>query len=338
MTKRTPLTAQALLNANTALIRHTRFNELHQDIELCRHLSQLADEAQCMSLEGRPGTGKTTLVKNYAHTFQRDETCTTTRIPVFYMETPSPVTVKGMAARMLEVIGDPAAHRGPLWAMNSRLIDYLKLCQVQLVILDDFHHLIDKETDRILETVSDWLKVLIKETRVPFLVVGLEGRVELILKSNEQLSRLFAMRETFHPFVWEPSDVAATQAFASFMQVVETGIQLPLSDELPRAELLHRLHYATDGVVGYVMNLIRFAVWLADRQQTDVLNLAVLSQAFAKRLQPHLPHKANPFGVAVDQHFVAPSAIPTDAPHSTNRRSKRRKVRKPTAAAVLKTG
>jgi hypothetical protein len=331
-------TAQALLKANTALIRHTRFNELHQDIELCQQLSQLADEAQCMSLEGRPGTGKTTLVKSYAHTFQRDESCTTTRIPVFYMETPSPVTVKGMAARMLEVIGDPAAHRGPLWAMNSRLIDYLKLCQVQWVILDDFHHLIDKETDRILETVSDWLKVLIKETQVPFLVVGLEGRVELILKSNEQLSRLFAMRETLHPFDWDPRDAAATQAFASFVQVVETGIQFPLSDELPRAELLHRLHYATGGVVGYMMNLLRFALWLADRQQADVLSLAVLSQAFAKRLQPHLPHKVDPFSVAVDQHFPPPPADPIDAPHSTNRRSKRRKPRKSTAADVLKTG
>ena len=331
-------TAQALLNANTALIRHTRFNELHQDIELCQQLSRLADEAQCMSLEGRPGTGKTTLVKNYADTFPRDESSVTTRLPVFYMETPSPVTVKGMAARMLEVIGDPAAHRGPLWAMNSRLIEYLKLCQVQLVILDDFHHLIDKETERILEAVSDWLKVLIKETRVPFLVVGLEGRVELILNSNEQLSRLFAMRETLQPFAWDPGDVTAAQAFAAFVQVVETGIQFPLSTELPRPELLHRLHYATAGVVGYVMNLIRFAVWLADRQQADVLSLAILSQAFAKRLQPHLPHKVDPFSVAVDQHFVAPQPILIDAPHSTNRRSKRRKSRKTTAAAVLKTG
>lgn len=338
MTEKTSSTTQALLNANTALIRHARFNELHQDIELCQQLSQLADEAQCMSLEGRPGTGKTTLVKNYAHTFQRDETGTTTRIPVFYMETPSPVTVKGMAARMLEVIGDPAAHQGPLWAMNSRLIAYLKLCQVQLVILDDFHHLIDQETERILETVSDWLKVLIKETQVPFLVVGLEGRVELILKSNEQLSRLFAMRQTLHPFAWDPGDVTATQAFAAFVQVVETGIQFPFSAELPRAELLHRLHYATAGVVGYVMNLIRFAIWLADRQQADVLSLAILSQAFAKRLQSHLPHKVDPFGVALDQHFVAPLPTPIDAPHSTNRRSKRRKSPKPTAAVVLKTG
>jgi len=74
-------------------------------------------------------------------------------------------------------------------------------CQVELVILDDFHHLIDKETNRILEQVSDWLKVLIKETGIPFLVVGIDGKVERILDANAQLSRLFAVRQTWNHFV-----------------------------------------------------------------------------------------------------------------------------------------
>ena len=89
-------------------------------------------------------------------------------------------------------------------SLNSRLIKLLKACQVELVILDDFHHLIDTETDRVLAKVSDWLKVLIKETGIPFLVVGMEGKVERILRANAQLSRLFAARETLLPFAWQP--------------------------------------------------------------------------------------------------------------------------------------
>jgi len=338
MTKTNFSSSISLIKANTALVRYTRFNELHADIQLCQEMSKIAGEAQCMALEGMTGTGKSTLVKTYTATFARDETGNTTKIPIFYMETPSPVTVKGMAARMLETMGDPAAHKGPLWSMNSRLIRYIKLCQVQLVILDDFHHLIDKETNRILETVSDWLKVLIKETNIPFLVVGIEGRVEQILQANAQLSRLFAVRETLQPFSWCPANEITNQAFASFIRYVEAGMQLPLSDELPRAELLHRLHYATDGVVGHVMNLIRFAALLAHKQQADALTLALLGLAFTKRLHKHMAHKINPFAVATDQHFAVPSTAPTDAPNSTNRRSKRRKKREPTAADVLQTG
>lgn len=336
MTTLTP--SVPLLKANTALIRYTRFNELQQDIHLCQQLSHLAGEAHCMALEGQTGTGKSTLVRTYAESFSRDESGPTTILPVFYMETPAPVTVKGMAARMLETIGDPAAHRGPLWAMNARLIAYLKLCQVRLVILDDFHHLIDQETNRILETVSDWLKVLIKETNVPFLVVGLEGRVTQILRANAQLSRLFAVRETLDPFTWRPADETTNHPFASFVQYLEAAIQVPLSNELPRAELLHRLHYATGGVVGHLMNLVRLAALLASQQQAPCLSLDLLSQAFTKRLRPQLTAKVNPFSLAAEQHFLLSPPPPVDAPHSTSRRSKRRRQRSLPAASVLQTG
>ncbi len=331
------MTTEQLLKANATLVRYPRFNELHQDIRLCQEMSKIAGEPQCMVLAGVAGAGKSTLIKNYTAVFSRYDTISGTKIPVFYMETPSPVTVKGMAARMLETLGDPAAHKGPLWAMNSRLIHYIRACEVQIVILDDFHHLIDKETNRILVTVSDWLKVLIKETNVPFLVVGIEGKVEMILQANAQLSRLFAVRETLHPFHWDPTRETTIKEFASFVAYVEKGIGISLPQDLPRTELLHRLHYATNGIVGNIMNLLRFATLLAQRQESPSLTLSILKQAFAKRLHKHLSKKVNPFVVAADQNFVTSPASPTDAPNSTSNRSKRRKKSEPTASDVLTT-
>jgi energy-coupling factor transporter ATP-binding protein EcfA2 len=289
-----------------ARIRYPRFNELYADIRMCQELSKTAGEPQCMALEGRTGVGKSTLVTTYAEAFPRYETPDGIKVPVFYVETPSPVTVKGMAARMLEAVGDPAAHRGPLWSMNSRLIYYLKeACQVQLVILDDFHHLIDKQTNRILETVSDWLKVLIKETCVPFLVVGTEGKVRQILTANDQLSRLFAVRERLEPFPWDDQDYDAIRTFAAFIKYVEESLRLPLSDELPRPELLRRIHYATDGVVGNIMNLLHCTAYLAQQQGRPCATLSVLSRAFTKRIDEHtLPQKVDPFALATDQMLV----------------------------------
>ena len=325
--------------AHVALIRYPRFNELHQEIQMCQEISTMAGEPQCMSLEGVTGAGKSTLARLYAEAFPRYYTPDGAKIPVFYMETPSPVTVKGMAARMLAELGDPAAHSGPLWSMNDRLIHYIgQVCQVQLVILDDFHHLIDKETNRILEKVSDWLKVLIKETNVPFLVVGIEGKVEQILTANDQLSRLFAAREQLEPFSWDGADKKSLQEFAAFIKYGEKGMGLPLSDEVPRQELLYRLHYATAGVVGNVMNLLRFATFLAQRQGAQQLTLAILTQAFAKRLQKHMAKRLNPFAVAADQAFTPPQPLPpSDPPNSATKRSRRLKARSPTAADVLKT-
>jgi hypothetical protein len=319
-----------LTKAHTALIRYPRFNELHEDIQMCQQMSSIAGEPQCMVLEGMTGTGKSTLVKTYVEAYLRYETPSGTKIPVFYVETPSPVTVKGMAARMLEVMGDPAAHKGPLWSMNARLAHFIKACAVQIVILDDFHHLIDRERNRVLETVSDWLKVLIKETKVPFLVIGVEGKVELILRANTQLSRLFAVRETLEPFHWNPSDEDAMKQFASFVKCAEKGIGIPISEELVRVELLQRLYYATSGVVGNVMNLLRFAALLAQIQGSDTLTLTILSRAFEKRLRKHMAKRVNPFTADASLHFTPPTeseeTTEGTSHQSCGRRSRQQKV------------
>jgi hypothetical protein len=312
-----------LTRANTALIRYPRFKALHQDMRECQALSRLANEPHCLSLEGVTGAGKSTLVRDYAAFFPRLEEASGTQVPVFYVETPSPVTVKGMAATMLASLGDPAAHSGALWSMNFRLVRLMKACQVELVILDDFHHLIDKETNRILEQVSDWLKVLIKETNIPFLVVGIEGKVERILEANAQLSRLFAARQTLEPLRYEPSSDTSLQEFARFVQYATEALTIGLPDTLPRAELLLRLHLATRGVVGNLMNLLRYAAWLTRQQHQDTIALSTLAAAFDKRLSKHLKNQPNPFLSAPGEPIVSVPASQTTAkrPHRNRQNS-----------------
>src|SRR5260221_12649495 len=122
---------------------------------------------------------------------------------------------------------------------------------------------IDKKTNRVLETVSDWLKALIKEAEVPFLVVGVEGQVEKILKANAQLSRLFAVRETLNPLTWSAQKKGSINEFAHFIEYAEKAIQLPLTKQIRRVELLYRLYYVTNGVVANIMNLLRAAQLMA---------------------------------------------------------------------------
>lgn len=70
--------------------------------------------------------------------------------------------------------------------------------------------------------------MLIKEPGVPFLVIGIEGKVELILKANAQLSRLFAVRETLTSFEWDLVNPDTIQEFADFIRATEEVIGLPL--------------------------------------------------------------------------------------------------------------
>ncbi len=303
-----------LAPAHSALIRYPRFKELHEEIERCQQLSRLAGEPHCIALEGVTGAGKSTLVKSYAQSFQRSETADGARLPVLYLEVPSPATVKGVAAAMLMQLGDPGATKGTLWSMNERVILFIKACGVQLVIWDDFHHLFDSETERVLARVSDWLKVLIKETGIPFLVVGIEGKVDLILEANSQLSRLFAARETLEPFAWNAAVRDTIRELSRFVHYAEQAIGVPLAPAPPRVEWLYRLHYATGGVIGNVMNLLRYAALLAQQRARTELDLALLSRAFQQRLQKHMRLRANPFDAAADESFGAlPATLVAEA-------------------------
>jgi len=313
-----------------ALIRYPRFNELHQDIQLCQEATIKTGEPACMALEGLSGAGKSTLVRAYAASLPRYQAESGTRIPVFYLETPSPVTVKAMATHMLTELGDPGAHKGTLPMMNARLIHYLRECDVQLVILDDFHHLIDTETNRILARVSDWLKVLIKETGIPYLVVGIENTVETILRANQQLSRLFAVRETLAPFALDTEEDAKT--FLLFLVYAQDAVGMSLPNEISQSEMLARMHYATNGVVGNIMNLLRFAVILAEQNEKNALTLDLLDQAFNKRLKRHVLKEQNPFTSDLNKILSSPTFHPADA---TGNRSRRRKDRTTPAAAIL---
>src|SRR5260221_12047572 len=98
---------------------------------------------------------------------------------------------------------------------------------------------IDKKTNRVLETVSDWLKALIKEAEVPFLVVGVEGQVEKILQANSQLSRLFSVREALHPFAWDTRKPSSIKEFGHFIENAKNAIQIPPTKEISRWEFLN---------------------------------------------------------------------------------------------------
>lgn len=295
-----------LTKAHSAFINYPRLQALAQDIDLCQRTSQIAGEPHCIALEGPTGAGKTTMLRRYTQAYPPREDARGTDVPILYVTTPSPITVKGMVSTMLEYLGDPAAHRGAQSDLDSRLVHLLAACKVELVIVDDFHNLTLAQTPWVLASVSDWLKATIKKTGVPFLVVGIEGKVSSILQANPELSRLFAVRETLYPFSWDAKNQHTIKEFATFMGHAEGATGMALTKALPRVELLHRLHYATDGVVANIMNLLRYAQVIALERDASTIELKDLAGAFHKRLSQHLSSRINPFIEDADNGGLMP--------------------------------
>jgi len=284
------------------MVVYPRLVELYDDIQECCLLSVQTREAHCMALEGPSGAGKSWMIRNFIREYPRCEHPHHTEVPVFYAEIPLPATIKDTASKMLEALGDPGFEKGTLGGMTRRLVGLLGSCQVQLVVLDDIHHLIAADTDRVLETVAGWLKTLIKTTRIPFVVIGVEGRVTRVLKSSAELSRLFAVREKLEPFSWDASKPETLETLDSFVDRIEKLIGVEFSPELPREEWLARLHYATDGIVSWLMEMLLAAKLRSPRSAegcSTVLTRDSLERAFRKRMSHVVEHKVNPF---LEQH------------------------------------
>ena len=65
--------------------------------------------------------------------------------PCVLYTNPSPATVKSVAGMMLKALNDPAPLSGTTAQMTERLCYLLKLCETELILMDEFHHLFDMQ-------------------------------------------------------------------------------------------------------------------------------------------------------------------------------------------------
>ncbi len=276
--------------ANNVYVLYPRFKEILDSIDDCHHLSNLKDEPECLFLQGETGAGKTTILKSYSQNYPRYQTPDGTIVPILEVTIPSPATVKSVVTKLLWELGDPAYDKGTTSNQTIRLIGLMKDCGVSLVFLDEFQHFIDRDSAKVLKTVSDWLKNLILDTKVPVVLIGLP-EAETVFQFNSQLSRRFANRHNLNPFSWKDSG----REFRTFLHAVES--QLPLMEEsnLACEEMALRFYYASDGIVAYVMKLIRYGTHLVLKRGQEKLDLNVLASAFEKYVKADKPHKKNPF-------------------------------------------
>lgn len=217
-------------------------------------------------------------------------------IPYLYVSVPAKASIKGTAAAFLTTLGDPNPGRGTQWNMVTRLHMLLKRCQVRMIFVDEFQHILDRDTLRVLNAVTDFLKDIINQSNIPMILIGQKGEAEPILQTNPQLSRRVGTPRYMTPFPWDRSQPKTIAEFRTLLESID--LELPLDPSgLESLDIAYRFHYATNGYLGWIMHLVRHAAHLAISEGCSMLNRVLLEHAYNACISGTVmgENKMNPF-------------------------------------------
>jgi DNA transposition AAA+ family ATPase len=282
--------------AENLFINHPSFERCFKKIEECHQYSKISAEPQCLLITGEePGVGKTTLCKKYSALYPRVELDEKTKITTLVESIPIPATCKSLVSTLLTAIGDPLPDKGSTHVQTKRLFKLIKECEVEIIILDEFQHVIDRDSNRVLHEVSDWLKQLITRTERPVVLVGLPQSVK-ILEANSQLRRRFTRRDELRNFKWLKTlkaDKSQTDGekvkkdskdydYRIFLKVVDDDLPMAEASHLAGRLIARRMWEATHGNVDRTMKLVSCATGLALRSGEEKITLPFLEAAYEK--------------------------------------------------------
>lgn len=215
------------------------------------------------------GMGKTTICKAIISKYKTSEIkldgAIQRIIPAFYIEVPAPVTVKSLAAHMLEQFNDPTPMIGDTLQLTTRLCRCIEACETKLVILDEFHHLVDlsRTSKKLNQNVASWIKNLVNRTGITFCLVGLP-EFENIIKNDTQLARRFPLSFHYEKLEYSIDQTGTLQKFLDRYQKNITE-NTPLNFKIPMIDQLLSLqiYVATGGNISFISLLIKQAIWIA---------------------------------------------------------------------------
>lgn len=275
-------------------VLYPRNKAILDEIAYCHQHAKIAAEPEGMLLEGPAGMGKTTLWKYYMQNYPRRVTEDGTIAPILATKIEVPASPKSLVTVLLLALGDPLPEKGSTVSQTIRLYGLMEDCGTELVFLDEFQHFIDRDSKKVLKTISDWLKNLMDNTKKPIILIGMPySHIILDAEGNEQLQRRFSKRISLEPFDWRNSE--DRKDFKKFLQSVDEKLPLNEWSNLSDTNMAFRFYLASDGIISKMMKLIRRATVIALDLSRERLDLDILSLTYEECLAANDPEKENPF-------------------------------------------
>lgn len=266
-----------------------------QRIATCHRSGQSTEGPRHLRLLGQPGVGKTFLLEQYAGDHPRVEALDRITVPVLVVSIPSAPTLKGLYHAILNALGVRVVDGHNLESLRFRVVTLIRNLGVELLLLDEINHLLDRGRRRSHEAVTDGLKQLIDSIEVPTVFAG-AVRSKQLFDTNAQLRSRVTATHTMLPF-----DLGARfQELRGFVATWLQGSHPPSQCKwMSSPDLATRIFYATDGMPRQLVQFLdAVPVWTAAEAVSPAAFFDVLAQLFRDTLWESAPQSLNPFSEA----------------------------------------
>jgi hypothetical protein len=275
------------------IVSHPRYTtQIMDKIEEVHYFSVDSVECDSLFLYGETGVGKSSILEEYRDRFPRKIIKGYTIVPVLYNKVPVGATPKSVASSLLNSLGDPSYDKGTETNQTERLLHFIKKCKVELIIIDEFQHLIDRETKHVLNKASEWIKKFCDDAGVPIILCGMPESIKII-EHNEQLDRRFLDKLSMLSFSYTSKEEQVE--FRGFLNNIDEQLPFYKKSFLAERKLSEKIYYATKGVPFYINKLLREATTLAAKNGNDSIDENHLYSAFRLMKFSKRPHVTNPF-------------------------------------------
>ncbi len=290
-------------------IIYPRLRSLLEDIDQCAQSAVDAFLNQPhsplnLAIAGQTGVGKTVLAKFWlAEAARKTQTGETkSPLPYQYVSIPAMTSQKGLLAAFLCAVTDSHAvsfSQETTWTMESRLSSILSTNGTALIIVDNCEHLIRHQSRNTSCHLIELLVRMTSECNLSLILLGECAAMEQILHTYPRLERRIVSLLQLTPFTWDHNSPESVMEWRTFLSTLDRALPFDESG-LAEEDLAYRLFYATNGVLGWLMDLISFAVEKAIFEESTTLRLHHLADAYNNRIAqtPMGRGKINPFSTS----------------------------------------
>ncbi|MGO4172487.1 TniB family NTP-binding protein [Bosea sp. TAF32] len=238
-------------------------------------------EAGFLLLRGRERAGKSHLLKFFRRQFPTRKGEGGRIRPVLYVRAPAQGGSYALLREILKALKVQVIGSRKVFELIDDVGRHLREQRVELLILDEFQHVVDRKTDNYSYAAADVLKNFLSMNACQFVFAGLDISLEALavnLQFDGRKADEFEMRR--YDWLSESEQAHYLDYLAELAdQTVSLGM-FSIRPPLDGDDLGRRINYATYGLVGLTSRLVRRAADIALRSEAATITIEHFRKAF----------------------------------------------------------